>query len=124
LYQITEVQVDAICRWARKRPRIVAVHLFGSRAKGCARPDSDVDLALTLSEDASETIGTIWMYRLKRWRGDLWRSIKLKPDLRVMNLGNDNIRRWCEEHGVLLYRAGEKVPGGIWGQPMTLSKEL
>lgn len=31
-----------------KRPEVVAVYLFGSRAEGVARPDSDLDLALML----------------------------------------------------------------------------
>jgi predicted nucleotidyltransferase len=31
-------------------PRILAVYLFGSRATGEARPDSDVDLAVLFSE--------------------------------------------------------------------------
>ena len=30
----------------RRHPRITAVRLYGSRAKGCHRPESDVDLAL------------------------------------------------------------------------------
>lgn len=41
-------QVAAIARWAEGTEGVSAVRLFGSRAKGTARPDSDVDLAITV----------------------------------------------------------------------------
>jgi len=37
-----------ILAWARSRPEVAEVWLFGSRAKGTARPDSDVDLGIVL----------------------------------------------------------------------------
>jgi predicted nucleotidyltransferase len=46
---LTEQQVEIIKRWAASSPYVQAVRLFGSGAKGCARPDSDVDLAVTAS---------------------------------------------------------------------------
>ena len=42
--QLTEEQRDAIIAWAERTPQVQAVMLFGSRCKGTARPDSDVDL--------------------------------------------------------------------------------
>jgi predicted nucleotidyltransferase len=44
---LTEEQVRLIQDWAAREHIIEEVRLFGSRAKGCARPDSDVDLAVT-----------------------------------------------------------------------------
>jgi predicted nucleotidyltransferase len=44
---LTEHQVRAIKEWAQSARYAQEVRLFGSRAKGCARPDSDVDLAIT-----------------------------------------------------------------------------
>src|SRR4051812_21991458 len=35
---------------AATEPRIMAIYLFGSRARGDARPDSDVDLAALFTE--------------------------------------------------------------------------
>src|SRR5262245_6979853 len=43
--QLTDEQVTAIIAWAEKTPQVQAVMLFGSRCKGTARPDSDVDIA-------------------------------------------------------------------------------
>jgi predicted nucleotidyltransferase len=41
-----------VCEWARSEPRVAAVALVGSWARGAARPDSDVDLVvLTPSPD-------------------------------------------------------------------------
>jgi predicted nucleotidyltransferase len=43
----------AVCEWARGEPRVAAVALVGSWARGAARPDSDVDLVvLTAVPDA------------------------------------------------------------------------
>src|SRR5262249_55561335 len=38
---------------ARTYPAVEAVYLFGSRARGCARPSSDVDLAVLLDTPVS-----------------------------------------------------------------------
>ncbi|MCJ2065878.1 nucleotidyltransferase domain-containing protein [Methylobacterium sp. J-088] len=40
--------LPALAAWAAGRPKVAEVWLFGSRAKGTARPDSDVDLGLVL----------------------------------------------------------------------------
>ena len=40
--------IPTIGAWALTRPEVAEVWLFGSRAKGTARPDSDVDLGLVL----------------------------------------------------------------------------
>ena len=47
---LTDQQARAIKEWAGRTGVIEAVRLYGSRAKGCARPDSDVDLAITASD--------------------------------------------------------------------------
>lgn len=43
-------QVAAIVQWAKSTPEIEAVLLFGSRARGTSKPDSDADLALLIYE--------------------------------------------------------------------------
>ena len=43
---LTESQIESIREYARSRPEIVAVYLFGSEAEGLSRPESDVDLAV------------------------------------------------------------------------------
>jgi predicted nucleotidyltransferase len=47
----TPEQQQAIVAWAQRTRCITEVRIFGSRVKGCARPDSDVDLAVTIVGD-------------------------------------------------------------------------
>jgi predicted nucleotidyltransferase len=48
---LTLASISEVCQEvAAADPRILAVYLFGSRATGEARPDSDVDLAALFSE--------------------------------------------------------------------------
>ncbi len=51
LIDISEAELAAICR----RHRIRKLSLFGSRLKGTARPDSDVDLLVEFLPDARPT---------------------------------------------------------------------
>src|SRR6476646_8585090 len=46
--QLTDEQVAIIITWAKKAPEVQAVFLYGSRAKGTAKTDSDVVLALSI----------------------------------------------------------------------------
>jgi predicted nucleotidyltransferase len=40
---------EVLCDWAGTTPEIVTLYVFGSRARGTARPDSDLDLAVEVS---------------------------------------------------------------------------
>jgi predicted nucleotidyltransferase len=37
---------EILCEWAGATSEIIALHVFGSRARGTARPASDLDLAV------------------------------------------------------------------------------
>ena len=45
--------LNQVCEWAANEPRIGAVALIGSYARGAQRPDSDVDLILITSDKQS-----------------------------------------------------------------------
>jgi len=47
-------RLEALC----KRWGIVQLALFGSRARGDARPDSDVDLLVTFADDSAVSLWT------------------------------------------------------------------
>jgi hypothetical protein len=69
----------AVTGWAADEPLIRRVYLFGSRAKGTARPDSDVDLAILHGIDpkvATSCASNIahwmtWDTHQDRWAADL-----------------------------------------------------
>ena len=52
LIDVSEAELAPICR----RHRIRKLSLFGSRLKGTARPDSDVDLLVEFEPDATTTL--------------------------------------------------------------------
>ena len=52
LLDVSEEELAPICR----RHRIRKLSLFGSRLKGTARPDSDVDLLVEFEPDADTTL--------------------------------------------------------------------
>src|SRR5262245_45515894 len=62
--QLTDKQRDAIIAWAERTPQVQAVMLFGSRCKGTARPDSDVDLALSMTKGR-------WQRRFENYRDNV-----------------------------------------------------
>jgi len=48
-HQPTELNIEALAACLTAQPDVLAAYLFGSYARGDARPDSDVDLAVLLS---------------------------------------------------------------------------
>ena len=60
----------ALAGWAANQPEILSIFLFGSRARGDARPDSDVDLAFEL-DDTRETALTVLVVNRAQWQREL-----------------------------------------------------
>jgi MFS family permease len=52
--------LDPIAAWARGRPDVRALALVGSRARGTARPDSDLDLVLLANDPAPYVDDDAW----------------------------------------------------------------
>lgn len=70
-------QVDLIIRvvraWATAEPKIRAVALVGSHARGTARPDSDIDLVLLTAESDSFRAEITWVKQID------WHAINIRP---------------------------------------------
>jgi uncharacterized protein len=80
-----------------RHPSVRAAILFGSRAKGCARPGSDIDLALE---------GEIPIDELARIAADLdARDLPWEVDLvRLSAVRDPDVREHVARVGVSLYR--------------------
>jgi predicted nucleotidyltransferase len=59
-----------LAAWADKHPEILSLFVFGSRARGSARPDSDLDLAFEL-DDSRETQLTVLVVNRGQWQREL-----------------------------------------------------
>lgn len=95
-----------VVRWAGVVPKVRAVLLFGSHARGEAKPESDVDLAVELDADGSYGLAT-WICDSDEWR-DALASRLPTVDLQLSSPHDDIVRPAVQREGILLYRR----PGG------------
>ncbi len=104
---LTAEQQQTIALWAASTEWVTEVRLFGSRAKGRSRPDSDVDLALTLVKDGIEDGDPEGFYYFKleeEWPSELTRLLRLPADVFWYDEeGEPAIFSYCQEASVLLY---------------------
>ena len=105
LMDLSEQQQRIIKDWAARTPLIEEVRLFGSRAKGGAPADSDVNLALTVASGAApRTIEGHYAALGQHWQNELTRLLEpLRAHVNLYNAEDAKVRRICEEFSVLLY---------------------
>lgn len=96
--------LDAIRDWAAHWPRIAAVYAYGSRVKGTHRPDSDVDIAIILSEGDGESAITIAMFEGQEMRASLEPLISAPLHLEFAFPNDDVVMPAVLDHGVLIFR--------------------
>ena len=88
-----------IVEWAVKHPEILRIFLYGSRARGDNRPDSDIDLAIQMHAPADPDDGTysVWSNFIANYR-----------DASQLELTSDVHLEWYEP-GAGLERVGPAV---------------
>jgi predicted nucleotidyltransferase len=100
---LSEQQQRIIKDWAARTPLIEEVRLYGSRAKGGAPSDSDVDLALTVAR-AQRTVEGHYAALGQYWQNELTTLLEpLRAHVNLYNAEDEKVRRICEEFSVLLY---------------------
>ena len=75
---LTEQQVRAVREWAARAGHVEVVCLFGRGAKYCAKPASDVDLAITVGVGHYAALAD-------KWEADLSKSLGLQVKLNQYN---------------------------------------
>ena len=79
--------IQIISEWVKTRPTIYAATLVGSQARGVARPDSDIDLILLVTDPEKFRVDTGWLHEIG------WTQIGARPS------------RWMDEdYGALWSR--------------------
>jgi hypothetical protein len=104
-----------VSRWAATEPLIRRAYLFGSRVKGTARPDSDLDVAIVHEIDpALRGIGETlrldrqftWEDHSPRWRDDLGKLLPMPLDLNGMETGTAVLRPALKAARLCVYQRG------------------
>ena len=83
---LPEPWLRGIQEWAAQNRNVSEVWLFGSRARGDAREDSDVDLALTLMPPKGNHNWALGNYASlgKNWQAELEKVVGLHVSLELM----------------------------------------
>ena len=68
LNKVIDDSLPKLEEWARRYVDIRAIILFGSRARGVYRLDSDVDVCVLVDQHAGETWYTRWIHQAEKWK--------------------------------------------------------
>jgi predicted nucleotidyltransferase len=94
----TDSLVERLRTALAARPDVVCAWLFGSRARGDARPDSDVDVALLLDRDPGGTLPASGI----AVAGELERVLASPVDVVVVDLAPPDLVHRVMRDGILL----------------------
>jgi predicted nucleotidyltransferase len=102
----------AVRAWAAGEALIRRVYLFGSRAKGTAKADSDVDFAimhdmdpkLSAMFDRAALKQATWMHHARIWQADLQCLFSIPIDVQAVGLIYPTVWGALKQCRVCLYR--------------------
>lgn len=107
--ELSEIPQDLIKEnikeWASSNPLVKRAYLYGSRAKGDHKEDSDIDIAIEIDTEKgdSNTLAT-WTCNAEKWRQELQPLLKYKLHLEWEALQETpKIKNGLDESSILLY---------------------
>jgi predicted nucleotidyltransferase len=105
MWQVTDAEIQAIADEIGRQFRPERVILFGSRARGEATPDSDVDLLVVMPPEGRLLDQTLQILKaIRPWRRFPLDLIVQDPqELALRYAGHDPIARDALERGKVLY---------------------
>ncbi|MGH9550890.1 MAG: nucleotidyltransferase family protein [Terriglobales bacterium] len=98
---LTRAQIKVIAKWAKKNSYLTDLRVFGSRAKGCARKDSDLDIAITADDDHYFNLAAKWEAELSELTG-------LRAVVRRYTV--EPVRQYCDDFSIVLFDRAAKIP--------------
>src|SRR4051794_26989229 len=99
--------VEVISHWATAQPLIAAVWLFGSRVKGTAGPESDLDIAVTMTGSYENRVAD-FMSNKRTWQQELAQLLQIeisKIDLQMMEGKKSFVRQYVKDANRLVYKS-------------------
>ena len=99
--------------WAEQEPELLAVILFGSRARNTARPDSDWDICCIV--DPGNTPGyAAWHFNAERWKQGFCNAAGLDDPVQFVAPTSPQIRKGLLDGARVLYlRSDEPVQNTV-----------
>lgn len=105
--------VSRVRNWACQQPELVAVVLFGSRAKGTATPESDWDICCFVAS-SSESWYSTWHFNAEKWKAGFCQSTGLNQQaVQFCAPTSDAVMDGLLECSKVLYVRGLGGPGLI-----------
>ncbi len=104
---------EILAEWAKAKPLVGKLFIFGSRARDDYRPDSDIDIAIVLDMSAADGVDdsgglATWMFETDGWENELEALLPFKVDLEQFR-GSDTptIQKGIDQSSILVYRKGQ-----------------
>jgi predicted nucleotidyltransferase len=107
---LSDAWVQKLRVWAAQKSEIREVWIFGSRAHGDHRADSDIDIAVGIVGDKERRFN-IWYWTFPEWKEELQKLLPIKADLRLLDAEipeDDKVIPAVRSEGIDVFRREEE----------------